>query len=228
MTIRCFTIRRSTGPPIPNNLGHIDSPGCFRCHDGKHLDANQQAIRLECNLCHSIPVVAGTAGFRNQYRDQPRPGAGITPQSELDQPAQQGHRHILCGLPHNGRRGRHQQHLVLLQQRLPRKCVHLCGLRCAQIAGDPAGPDPRAGPTPTAGPPVENPTYDANVGACCLRQPARHATTRQRWPAAWTSRRSRRLMLGGKDGEVIVPGDPEGSLLVSVQSGQHFANLSTG
>ncbi len=47
----------------PTNVGHKDSPGCFRCHDGKHLDANQQAIRLECNLCHSIPVVSGPSDF---------------------------------------------------------------------------------------------------------------------------------------------------------------------
>jgi nitrate/TMAO reductase-like tetraheme cytochrome c subunit len=42
----------------PNNIGHSDSAGCFRCHGGTHLDSQQQAIRLECNLCHSIPVVA--------------------------------------------------------------------------------------------------------------------------------------------------------------------------
>jgi nitrate/TMAO reductase-like tetraheme cytochrome c subunit len=47
----------------PNNIGHKDSPGCFRCHDGKHLDSEQNAIRLECNLCHSIPVVAGPDDF---------------------------------------------------------------------------------------------------------------------------------------------------------------------
>ncbi|HEX2619852.1 MAG TPA: NapC/NirT family cytochrome c, partial [Phototrophicaceae bacterium] len=47
----------------PNNLGHINSPGCFRCHDGKHLDTKQQAIRLECNLCHSVPVVKGADDF---------------------------------------------------------------------------------------------------------------------------------------------------------------------
>lgn len=47
----------------PNNLGHINSPGCFRCHDGKHLDANDQAIRLECNVCHSVPVVAAKDDF---------------------------------------------------------------------------------------------------------------------------------------------------------------------
>jgi len=42
----------------PNNLGHIDTPGCFRCHDGKHLTGTEEAIRLECNLCHSVPVMA--------------------------------------------------------------------------------------------------------------------------------------------------------------------------
>jgi hypothetical protein len=47
----------------PNNVGHKDSPGCFRCHGGKHLDDQQNAVRLECNLCHSIPVVAGETDF---------------------------------------------------------------------------------------------------------------------------------------------------------------------
>ncbi|MEN8171684.1 MAG: NapC/NirT family cytochrome c [Chloroflexota bacterium] len=47
----------------PNDVGHQFSPGCFRCHDGKHLNAAEESIRLECNLCHSIPVVAGEADF---------------------------------------------------------------------------------------------------------------------------------------------------------------------
>ncbi len=40
----------------PNNLGHKNDPGCFRCHDGKHLTGQEEAIRLECNLCHSVPI----------------------------------------------------------------------------------------------------------------------------------------------------------------------------
>ena len=40
-----------------NNLGHINDPGCFRCHDGKHFDISGNAIRLECNLCHAVPVI---------------------------------------------------------------------------------------------------------------------------------------------------------------------------
>ncbi|MDM8519694.1 NapC/NirT family cytochrome c [Anaerolineales bacterium HSG6] len=40
----------------PNNQGHTATAGCFRCHDGKHLNEQQETIRLECNLCHSVPL----------------------------------------------------------------------------------------------------------------------------------------------------------------------------
>ncbi|MBS1253606.1 MAG: hypothetical protein MAG451_02658 [Anaerolineales bacterium] len=43
----------------PNNLGHKEFPGCFRCHDGKHVTQEGEAIRLECNICHTIPEVTG-------------------------------------------------------------------------------------------------------------------------------------------------------------------------
>jgi len=46
-----------------DNIGHENSPGCFRCHDGEHLSAKEEAIRLECNLCHSIPVVSESSDF---------------------------------------------------------------------------------------------------------------------------------------------------------------------
>ncbi len=41
---------------FPDNSKHKDFPGCFRCHDGKHLSAEGESIRLHCNICHSIPV----------------------------------------------------------------------------------------------------------------------------------------------------------------------------
>ncbi len=44
----------------PNNLGHKDFPGCFRCHDGAHISRDGAPIRLECNICHSIPVVSSS------------------------------------------------------------------------------------------------------------------------------------------------------------------------
>jgi mono/diheme cytochrome c family protein/nitrate/TMAO reductase-like tetraheme cytochrome c subunit len=42
----------------PDNLGHKNDPGCFRCHDGKHLNVEGEAVRLECNICHSVPVIS--------------------------------------------------------------------------------------------------------------------------------------------------------------------------
>lgn len=54
-----FPFMNVTWQSHPNNIGHTDFPGCFRCHDGKHLSAGNEAIRLECNVCHTIPQVAG-------------------------------------------------------------------------------------------------------------------------------------------------------------------------
>ncbi|MEZ4661019.1 MAG: NapC/NirT family cytochrome c [Caldilineaceae bacterium] len=41
----------------PENTGHLDFPGCFRCHDGAHLSEGGEAIPAECNLCHAMPQV---------------------------------------------------------------------------------------------------------------------------------------------------------------------------
>ena len=41
----------------PNNLGHNDFPGCFRCHDGSHTSADGQTITNDCTACHSLLAV---------------------------------------------------------------------------------------------------------------------------------------------------------------------------
>jgi len=38
----------------PNNLGHNDFPGCFRCHDGSHTSADGQTISNDCSACHNL------------------------------------------------------------------------------------------------------------------------------------------------------------------------------
>jgi hypothetical protein len=38
----------------PNNLGHTDFPGCFRCHDGDHKSKDGHAITQDCNSCHNL------------------------------------------------------------------------------------------------------------------------------------------------------------------------------
>ena len=41
----------------PNNLGHNDFPGCFRCHDGSHTSADGQTITNDCSACHNLLAV---------------------------------------------------------------------------------------------------------------------------------------------------------------------------
>ncbi|MCL6481325.1 MAG: NapC/NirT family cytochrome c [Firmicutes bacterium] len=38
----------------PNNLGHMDFLGCFRCHGGSHRSADGRVINPDCTACHSI------------------------------------------------------------------------------------------------------------------------------------------------------------------------------
>jgi hypothetical protein len=38
----------------PNNIGHQDSPGCFRCHDGNHTSADGKTIPNDCATCHDL------------------------------------------------------------------------------------------------------------------------------------------------------------------------------
>ena len=59
----------------PNNLGHTDFPGCFRCHDGAHFTNNQKTITQDCNVCHepvaveeSAPEVLKTLGLADRIK----------------------------------------------------------------------------------------------------------------------------------------------------------------
>lgn len=38
----------------PNNIGHLYSSGCFRCHDGEHVSDTGKTIRNDCNICHTV------------------------------------------------------------------------------------------------------------------------------------------------------------------------------
>jgi nitrate/TMAO reductase-like tetraheme cytochrome c subunit len=57
----------------PNNLGHTDFPGCFRCHDGAHTEANGTAITQDCSACHELiatdeasPEILKTVGLEER------------------------------------------------------------------------------------------------------------------------------------------------------------------
>lgn len=39
---------------FPDNISHVYTPGCFRCHDGNHVSDDGKVISNECNSCHLI------------------------------------------------------------------------------------------------------------------------------------------------------------------------------
>lgn len=49
-----FPAMRVKWGSYPNNLGHTDFPGCFRCHDDQHVAQGGQKIVQDCASCHSL------------------------------------------------------------------------------------------------------------------------------------------------------------------------------
>ncbi|HZV35855.1 MAG TPA: NapC/NirT family cytochrome c [Verrucomicrobiae bacterium] len=47
----------------PNNIGHKNWPGCFRCHDGLHkaADGKTKIMASDCNSCHIILAQGSSA-----------------------------------------------------------------------------------------------------------------------------------------------------------------------
>lgn len=52
-----FPVMNVTWGTYPNHLGHVDTPGCFRCHDDEHRSKDGRVIRQDCVLCHTEPEV---------------------------------------------------------------------------------------------------------------------------------------------------------------------------
>ena len=41
----------------PSNLGHVNFPGCFRCHDGNHTSKLGTTLTQNCSTCHLLLAV---------------------------------------------------------------------------------------------------------------------------------------------------------------------------
>jgi hypothetical protein len=52
-----FPDMKVTWKTYPDNLGHMDFPGCFRCHDGDHTSAGGRTIPNDCSTCHDLLAV---------------------------------------------------------------------------------------------------------------------------------------------------------------------------
>jgi hypothetical protein len=208
----------------PNNLGHIDSPGCFRCHDGKHLDSQQQAIRLECNLCHSIPVAATSQDFvaSIEINRGPEPQSHLNPNwislhhDAFDSTCSDCHTTTDAGGTSNTSFCSNSACHGTKYQYAGFDAPSLRSILQAQL------PTPTAAPTPA--PVVGKPTFDANILPVLAQCTACHNSTSLL--ASLDLSTYAGVMKGGKDGIIVVPGDSANSLLIKIQSDKHFRNLT--
>lgn len=51
-----FPLMKVDWRTYPMNIGHRNWPGCFRCHDGKHVSPEGKVLPMKCDgTCHSMP-----------------------------------------------------------------------------------------------------------------------------------------------------------------------------
>ncbi len=208
----------------PNNVGHIYSAGCFRCHDGKHLNSNQEAIRLECNVCHSIPVVAGSQDFTANIEIS----RGPEPESHLNPNWITLHNQAFnetCSNCHTTEdAGGTSNNSFCSNQACHGSVYTFAGFDAPALREILKTQLPTPDPTPVPPPVLGESTFDANIGPLfAAKCTACHGPTASAGLSFLTYAST---MQGGLDGPVIVPGDPASSKLILVQSAQHFVNLS--
>jgi nitrate/TMAO reductase-like tetraheme cytochrome c subunit/mono/diheme cytochrome c family protein len=221
-----FRHQKSDWNSHPNNIGHEFSPGCFRCHDGKHLDSQGQAIRLECNLCHSIPVVVGPSEFVADIEVS----RGPEPESHLNANWISLHRQVYdatCSNCHTtGNAGGTDNSSFCSNSACHGSVWTYAGfdapaLREVLLSQLPSTPTPQALATPSGAVTFDTligPLFTSRCGACHGPEGIQGLNLTTYSTA----------MAGGANGPVIVPGDSQASLLVQKQSGAqaHFGQLT--
>lgn len=210
----------------PNNIGHVDAPGCFRCHDGKHLNEDDEAIRLECNICHSIPVVVGEDEFVTNIEIS----HGLEPESHTN-----------------------PNWIALHNQAFDRTCANCHTVEdaggtsntsfcsnsaCHGSSYTYAGFDAPAlrerladqFPEPDSSAPMvaplaegETPTYQDHIAPILFACTECHGEAVASAELDLSSYQG--LMAGGVSGEVVHAGDSAESLIITVQSKQHFMTI---
>ena len=206
----------------PNNLGHINSPGCFRCHDGKHLNDQDQAIRLECNLCHSIPVVSGPDDFLTNIEIS----RGLEPETHLNANWISLHNQAVdstCANCHTTEDMGGTSNTSFCSNSACHGSVYtFAGFDAPKLREILKPQIPTPAPTPDLPPVPANPTFDNYIGSLFA---AKCTMCHGENPSAGLSFLTYANTLNGStNGAVILPGDSANSKLVLVQqSGNHFA-----
>jgi len=209
----------------PSNVGHQNSPGCFRCHDGKHLNANDEAIRLECNLCHSIPVVSGASDFVADIEIS----RGPEPETHLNSNWISLHHEALdatCENCHSTDDPGGTSNTSFCSNSACHSSVwQYAGFdapRLREIILSQLPPAPTPAPLPSGGPL----TFEATIGPMLA---ARCADCHVKTSIEGLNLGSyQSTMAGGNSGAAVVPGNAQASLLVQKQTGErpHFGQLN--
>lgn len=208
----------------PDNTGHKFSPGCFRCHDGKHLNPDGEAIRLECNLCHSIPIEVAPADLVAQIEIS----LGPEPETHFNPNWIALHREVFdptCASCHTTDDPGGISNTSFCSNSA---CHGLAweyagfdapGLREILLQQLPPTPIP---PSPEGEPPTFTSTIAPILQAKCSSCHAESGMMGLNLTTYET------VLQGGDSGPALVPGDPEASLLVSKMAGEqpHFGQLT--
>ncbi|MBX3082697.1 MAG: NapC/NirT family cytochrome c [Anaerolineae bacterium] len=205
----------------PDNVGHKDSPGCFRCHDGQHIGPENKIVRLECNLCHSIPQTVSV--------NDPKPVSLITsniePSSHLDSTWIARHYTVFdstCANCHDVKNpgGTDNSSFCSNSQchGVDWKYAGFNAPGLATILGI-----SQVLPTPLLEDFTGDPTYEVLQPLFQQQCSSCHGTTPTKGLRV-TDLDS--LMKGSENGPVIVPGKPDESKIVKVLTEGHFAKLT--
>lgn len=212
----------------PNNIGHVEAPGCFRCHDGKHLNAQNEAIRLECNVCHSIPVVVGEEDFVTTLEIS----QGLEPESHLNPNWITLHNEVFdqtCANCHTTEDAGGTSNTSFCSNSACHGSAYTyAGFDAPALRELLADQIPE--PQPTDGTMVaplaegETPSYELHIAPLlsdCVQCHSEAVASAGLDLSSYTG-----LMTGGDSGLAVQAGDSAGSSIIEVQSGQHFMNLS--
>jgi nitrate/TMAO reductase-like tetraheme cytochrome c subunit len=210
-----------------NNVGHKFSPGCFRCHGGQHLNEAQESIRLECNLCHSIPVVADKDDFLLNIEIS----RGPEPLTHLESNWISIHHAVIDGTCSNCH--------TTANPGGSDNTSFCSNSACHSSVWDYAGFDAPAlreilqaqlPPTPTPAPlvPDENLSFENGIGDLLERRCAACHNAGNA-PKGLNLSTYASLMAGGTGGPAVVAGDPQASLIIQFASGDkpHFSSFNT-
>jgi len=219
-----FIDQKSNWYSHPDNIGHKNFPGCFRCHDGKHFNAQQEPIRLECNLCHSIPKIAGAQDFVTDIEIT----SGPEPQTHFNPSWITIHNKVIdntCSNCHNtADAGGISNTSFCSNSACHGTSWKYAGFNAPALR---AIVEAQLPPTPTPAIPPSGPlTYNDTIGPIFQSRCSTCHSTGGILGLNLTTYQT--ALAGSVNGAVIIPGNPGGSLLVQKQSGDqpHFGQLS--